>query len=567
MLDGDQEITDMAEQEAGSESAITPWDNAAETVKSLAGAVNTYDWKETQRICDDLVARLNVATTPFPERPAKEILNLLRRKRRFPQMEALGDAFIRSGQGAPQIQRQYAQAMIDQSNFTASRLVLKSILDDPSAPVAEKAEANGLLGRIYKQLYVNANDPSNPRQRANLKQGIQYYYDVYKTDPKSFLWHGINSVALLERARRDQVVMEGFPRAIDIAKQIEELLNQISDPAYWDRATAVENSVALGQKKEAYENAVYYVTDARVDAFECASLLRQLTEVWQLKDSEEPGSMLIPTLKACLLGKQGGQLDVPLQKVAADADGAQVTKERLEKVFGADRYLPLVWYRTGLKRCEAVARIESVTGRHVGTGFLVKASDFFPGRDANELFLLTNAHVISPPDAPFPDALAPNAATAVFEAADQKYTVAGVFWSSPPGKFDATFVTLTGLRPGSELCPLVPAADPFQPGKQQRVYVIGYPLGGGLSFSLQDSVWLDTDDSRLHYRTPTEPGSSGSPVFDEQYWTLLALHHAGGTVSRLHGLPGTYQANEGIAISAIQKATSTWVASRSAAGN
>lgn len=135
-----------------------------------------------KRSCRCLVgvgAKLNVATAPCPEKPARQILNLLRRKRRFAQMEVLGDAFIRSGQSAPQILRQYAQAMIDVGNFTASRLVLKSIVDDPLSPSAEKAEASGLLGRIYKQLYVNAGDPSSPRQRENLKQAIEYYFHVY----------------------------------------------------------------------------------------------------------------------------------------------------------------------------------------------------------------------------------------------------------------------------------------------------------------------------------------------------------------------------------------------------
>jgi V8-like Glu-specific endopeptidase len=85
--------------------------------------------------------------------------------------------------------------------------------------------------------------------------------------------------------------------------------------------------------------------------------------------------------------------------------------------------------------------------------------------------------------------------------------------------------------------------------------VIGYPLGGGLSVSLQDSYWLDTNGKVLHYRTPTEPGSSGSPVFDEKFWSLIALHHAGDTnLPRLKG-SGTYEANEGIAIKAILKAT------------
>jgi V8-like Glu-specific endopeptidase len=243
------------------------------------------------------------------------------------------------------------------------------------------------------------------------------------------------------------------------------------------------------------------------------------------------------------------------------AQGAQsnlesVCKKKLEKVFGADRFQRLAWYKTGLQRCAAVARIESLTGTRSGTGFLVKASDFFPGRSDNELLLLTNAHVISPTDNPFPGALPSEAAGAIFEANNQTFNVGEVVWSSDPDHLDATFITLESLGEGAELCPLKPPAAAFDRSKQQRVYVIGYPEGGGLSFALQDSVWLDTDGTLLHYRTPTNPGSSGSPVFDEQFWTLIALHRAGEKdMPRLNGAEGQYEANEGIAISAIQKAT------------
>ena len=87
----------------------------------------------------------------------------------------------------------------------------------------------------------------------------------------------------------------------------------------------------------------------------------------------------------------------------------------------------------------------------------------------------------------------------------------------------------------------------------QKVYVIGHPKGGGLSISLNDNLFLDCDDCLLHYRAPTEGGSSGSPVFNQQ-WDLIGLHHAGGTaMRRLRGQEGTYAANEGIWIQRIIK--------------
>ena len=85
-----------------------------------------------------------------------------------------------------------------------------------------------------------------------------------------------------------------------------------------------------------------------------------------------------------------------------------------------------------------------------------------------------------------------------------------------------------------------------------------------MSFSLQDNLLLDWDERKLHYRTPTEPGSSGSPVFNDQ-WELIALHHAGrADMRKLNGLAGTYEANEGISIHAIRAGIARQFASASA---
>jgi hypothetical protein len=102
-----------------------------------------------------------------------------------------------------------------------------------------------------------------------------------------------------------------------------------------------------------------------------------------------------------------------------------------------------------------------------------------------------------------------------------------------------------------------------------RVYIIGHPRGGALSFSFQDNELLDHEGPpaghpqipgvcRVHYRTPTLCGSSGSPVFNAKLWEVIALHHRGGTdqMPRLNGKDGSYGANEGLALSMIRAETS-----------
>jgi V8-like Glu-specific endopeptidase len=94
---------------------------------------------------------------------------------------------------------------------------------------------------------------------------------------------------------------------------------------------------------------------------------------------------------------------------------------------------------------------------------------------------------------------------------------------------------------------------PKPPREGSAITLMGHPLGQPLQVSMGGHL-LDRDDRRLHYTTASAPGSSGSPVFNDA-WEVVGMHHAGGlNMPRLHGQPGTYVANEGIAIQAIIRA-------------
>jgi endonuclease G len=57
------------------------------------------------------------------------------------------------------------------------------------------------------------------------------------------------------------------------------------------------------------------------------------------------------------------------------------------------------------------------------------------------------------------------------------------------------------------------------------VTIIQHPRGGKKQVALRENRIVDVLDRFLHYETDTEPGSSGSPVFNDQ-WEIVALHHA-----------------------------------------
>jgi hypothetical protein len=73
----------------------------------------------------------------------------------------------------------------------------------------------------------------------------------------------------------------------------------------------------------------------------------------------------------------------------------------------------------------------------------------------------------------------------------------------------------------------VPAQEPAW-ADVRGISILQHPKGVPLKLALgvPPGLTRNTPQTRLRYTTPTENGSSGSPVFDTD-WNLIALHHSG----------------------------------------
>ncbi len=83
----------------------------------------------------------------------------------------------------------------------------------------------------------------------------------------------------------------------------------------------------------------------------------------------------------------------------------------------------------------------------------------------------------------------------------------------------------------------------------QKVNIIQHPAGGPKQIAMNDNEIKYADGRVVQYITDTLPGSSGSPVFNDD-WQVVALHHSGGNIPE----PSTnsiHFRNEGIRIGAI----------------
>ena len=530
------------------------WSDTAEIQNRLDAALNAYQWHAADQACEDLIRCVRREPSPIPVVAARQLLGALRKKRQFRLAARVAEAFLRSGQTSPFVRRQYAQALIDQGMLLAAESQLEPLLTETLDGDNQVAEAHGLLGRIYKQLYVEADAPSNPYTRMFFERALSEYLQIYRVNPLRNSWHGINVVALLHRGKADGIDVRVAPAADDLAT---EVLASLPEPGRvadaFDLATRLEALIALGRHREAEAAALEYAGHPDADAFEIGSTLRQLEQVWRLTVEDPLGSTILPVLRAARLRREGGAIETTPAQVDREIQLTRQAANRLEKIFGDDRMVTLQWYEEGLQRTKAIARVERLNGKGHGTGWLVRAADFFPADtpidgEVPELLLLTNAHVINADGSG--GALAPDAARANVQGLGQRVDCDRIVWSSPPDKLDATFVTLKA-RPDTSPVPLFEKKVRFtEPAS--RVYIIGHPGGRDLELSLHDNLLLGCDDVKLHYRTPTEGGSSGSPVFEAEDWRAIGLHHAGGTFERLDGKQPPYDANEGISIRAIK---------------
>jgi Trypsin-like peptidase domain len=208
--------------------------------------------------------------------------------------------------------------------------------------------------------------------------------------------------------------------------------------------------------------------------------------------------------------------------------------------------LPFHFLRTGDRLGKAVVKLLRSDGA-AGTGFLVA-----PG------ILLTNNHVL-------PDSAAATLTIALanFETSPPG-TPAGRPMSVPLDP-DALFVTnaeldftFCGVRGLDFLGSIALDRNSRNITASETVNIIQHPRGRPKEVALRDNRVVKADGVVLHYECATEPGSSGSPVFNNR-WEPVAVHHASvkaegpdaRPVEASSADPSTLYLNEGIRISAI----------------
>jgi Trypsin-like peptidase domain/Tetratricopeptide Repeats-Sensor len=501
------------------------------------------------------------------EGKAKALIKTLRDERQFKLLVDVAAAYNATGAYDPAIMVWYAQGLIESGDAAKARGLLTDLAARVPAGSPSYIEARGLLGRAWKQTFFDSPDNSSGPAREAIDHALTEYKACFDAEPGGSVWAGLNLLAVVSFAKR-----MGIPTAIDIeprtlALQMLAKLDATpqADRDNWYYASRAEAYLGLGDLDAVEMHLNVFLRSDNSTAFACGGTLRQFTQLWQLDRQGDRGYGIVQAVRAALLKKEG--LELSSEQVRESAKAERPANHQLEKILGPGGQAAYQWWTKGAVSAQSVGVISHVTLGKIGTGFLVRGRDFIPAL-GDELIVITNTHVICEP--PLTNGVAFGDALITFEAADAKaYEFSKILWQSPVANCDCALLRLKqqppGLRP-LELSTTI-AQIPKDSATHPRVYVIGYPGGRQLTFSFENNELLDHEvppDGTtppppnvcyVQYRAPTEEGSSGSPVFEELTWRVIALHHAGDTaMPKLNGKPGTGPANEGIWIQSIVKA-------------
>jgi endonuclease G len=237
----------------------------------------------------------------------------------------------------------------------------------------------------------------------------------------------------------------------------------------------------------------------------------------------------------------------PVSPAALEANDPKAVAEAgavLERIINTPDFVDVRYLEAGSRASHAVGRVDirDHAGRVIGFG---------TGSLVTSRLLLTNHHVL--PDA---ETAAASEIEFNFEDGIDGQPLKPVAFPLDPAAFfladeKLDFALVAVGASAQDLAefgfnPTIRAQGKAIAG--DFVTIVQHPEGQKKQVALRDNRVVDVLDDFLHYEADTQPGSSGSPVFNDQ-WELIALHHA-SVPAPDHPELGKF-VNEGIRVSQL----------------
>ena len=144
---------------------------------------------------------------------AKALVEELRNARDYERMGQLAEAVSRRDPKDAKNRRLYAQYLIDTGKATAAVDLLQPLARRLPKDHPEFAEATGLLGRAYKQIFFDAGDKTSTGRARGAEAGDRRLPRSRSRRTAANTWHGVNLVALLDPRAAAGLARGPRPRA------------------------------------------------------------------------------------------------------------------------------------------------------------------------------------------------------------------------------------------------------------------------------------------------------------------------------------------------------------------
>ncbi|WP_396273676.1 trypsin-like peptidase domain-containing protein [Hyphomonas sp.] len=458
----------------------------------------------------------------------------------------------------------------------AIQLAGKDFENDPGL----LSDCLGLQGRIWKQRAVRAKEVNEAtrlafeRSYAFYMQGMAATTQSAQPDPE---FHQVNLLGLMRAAQARGITLGKKADAAKWARAILKAAKKGGSGSDWELANAGDAALYLGREAEAIAHYTAYLEKAKEKPFALNATRRQLVEMWGIDPKANTALSHIVRQMAQLAMRSMATVSLSIDEIEAMAETAGPEADELEALLDGVKAMPAADIRKVLKLSQAVGKVCAPNGRAVGTGFLLHGRHVHPAL-ANEYVFLTNDHVVCD-EKSYAGASIPSAEACIFFEdlnPDEIYRVSEIFWRSDSKTHDCAILRLhkqpEGLLGELEIQDSLPLrhstqtgqADKDAPLRAPRVFVVGHPNGRGLEITFEHNYIIDHElknpaakatpqPVRIHYRAPTEPGNSGSPVLSTSSLKLIGIHHStpDEPLGRMRKPNESYKANEGLWIQAI----------------
>jgi len=307
-------------------------------------------------------------------------------------------------------------------------------------------------------------------------------------------------------------------------------------PVDWDRAE-VRETMKILQTIYRIDDVKAIVVDAGLDpdridfvrrtddawreVFEEAARQEQVDALLDATGASNPAlRRALDEVRGTAPGSAAPVAQIPGQ-ILADAAAQWKNVPGAETVIdeGAPTFVDIVFFARGLDRARGVCRlVPRFSGRRIGsgTGFRISPDQ-----------ILTSHHVL------FDWAEGGQRALSVeawfnYEVDDQgQPTVRTEIPCDPAsivGERDQDWAVIRTLEPIPNAFPALRLGGAKVPAIGDRVAIIQHPQRLPKKVAFQHNLIRAVEPDRILYWTDTDEGSSGSPVFDED-WSVVALHH------------------------------------------